>query len=401
MGIDDDSGLSTRAIHAGEETPWPNRELTTPVSLTSTYQFESMDEVEEYITGKKQHNEYGRYGNPTRTVASQKLAQLEGAGACLLTSSGMNAITTTLLTLLSQGDHVVATRDIYKKTFYFLEYDLKKFGVETTFVDPGNPDELKQAVKENTKILFSESPTNPFLNVVDIKRLGEIGDEFGLKTIIDATFATPFNQRPLEYGIDLVIQSNTKYLGGHNDLLSGAVLGSFPLIERIRETHHTLGGVSDPHSCYLLIRGLKTFVPRMKQLNQSALTLAQFLEEHANVDTVYYPGLDSHPQSDIALEQMDGFGAVISFEINGGLDESRTFLNSLNHIKIAPSLGGVESLITHPATVSYYDFPPEERKKQGITDSLIRLSVGLEDTKDLQEELKLGLNNISESTPPE
>lgn len=394
MGIDDPRGQSTRSVHAGEEEPWPNRELTTPVSLTSTYQFESMEEVEDYISGKIEHNEYGRYGNPTRNVVEEKLANLETAGACLLTSSGMNAITTTLLTLLSQGDHVVATRDIYKKTFYFLQYDLKKFGVETTFVEPGDLDGLNNAIRDKTKLLFSESPTNPFLNVVDIEALAEIGDKQGVKTMIDATFATPYNQRPLELGIDLVIQSNTKYLGGHNDIVSGAVLGSFPLIERIRETHHTLGGVADPHSCYLLIRGLKTFVPRMNMINESAQQIAEFLEEHPAVETVYYPGLESHPQRQIARKQMEAYGAVISFEIRGDLEEARTFLNHLTHIKIAPSLGGVESLITHPATVSYYDFPPEERKKQGITNSLIRLSVGLEDCGDLRDDLEEALNRI-------
>jgi cystathionine gamma-synthase len=394
MGVDEEPDRprpATRAIHTGEETPNPNREITTPVSLTSTYEFESMDEVEEYITGKKPHYEYGRYGNPTREVASEKLADLEGAQACLMTSSGMNAITTTLLTLLSEGDHVVATRDIYKKTFYFLEYDLKKFGVETTFVDPGETDAIESAIRDETKLLFSESPTNPFLNVVDVDTIADIGDEHGVKTVIDATFATPYNQRPLEMGIDLVIQSNTKYLGGHNDLVAGAVLGSFPLVERVRETHHTLGGVSDPHSCYLLIRGLKTFVTRMEALNENAMTVAEFLESHDDVDTVYYPGLESHPQHDVAKEQMEGYGAVISFEIEGDLEDAKSLLDSLQYMKIAPSLGGVETLITHPATVSYYDFPEEERLEQGITNSLIRLSVGLEDVDDLVDDLRQAL----------
>jgi cystathionine gamma-synthase len=393
MGIDE-TGLSTRSIHAGEEAPRPNREITTPVSLTSTYQFESMDEVKEYIKGKKQHPEYGRYGNPTREVAKEKLAKLEGAGACMLTASGMSAITTTLFTLLSEGDHVVATSDIYKKTLYFLKYDMKKFGVEATFVDPEDPDAIEDAIRDETKILFSESPTNPFLNVVDMENIAELGQQHDLKTIIDATFATPYNQRPLEMGIDLVIQSTTKYLGGHNDLIAGAVLGSFPQIERIRETHHTLGSVIDAHSCYLLIRGLKTFSTRMETLNENGLKTARFLADHPAVDEVYYPGLESHPQHDVANEQMDGYGAVISFEIDGDLPEAETFLNSLEYMKIAPSLGGVESLITHPATVSYYDFPEDERLEIGITNSLIRLSVGIEDFEDLRKDLKQGLDRI-------
>lgn len=363
--------------------------------MTSTYQFESMDEVKEYITGKKQHPEYGRYGNPTREVVKEKLAQLEGAGACMMTASGMSAITTTLFTLLSSGDHVVATSDIYKKTLYFLKYDLKKFGVETTFVDPDDYSKIEEAIRDDTVILFSESPTNPFLNVVDMEAIADLGEKHNLKTIIDATFATPFNQRPLEMGIDLVIQSTTKYLGGHNDLIAGAVLGSFPQIERIRETHHTLGSVIDAHSCYLLIRGLKTFSTRMETLNANGQQVAEFLEDHEAVGTVYYPGLESHPQHQLASQQMDGYGAVISFEIDGDLEEAETFLNALRYMKIAPSLGGVESLITHPATVSYYDFPEDERLEIGITNSLIRLSVGIENAEDIIGDLNHGLDQIS------
>lgn len=381
----------TLGVHAGETEPRPNREITTPVSLTSTYQFESMEEVEEYISGKKPHNEYGRYGNPTREVAAEKLASLEGAGACLLTASGMSAITTTLISLLSSGDHVVATDDIYKKTLYFLKYDLEQFGVETTFVDAGDTAAIEDAIRDETRILFSESPTNPFLNVVDLELLAEIGDKHDLKTIIDGTFAPPTNQKPLDMGVDLVIHSNTKYLGGHNDLLSGAVLGSFPQVERIRETHHTLGSVADPHSCYLLIRGLKTFQARMNHINDSAHEIARYLENHSAVERTFYPGLESHPQHDTARELMDGYGGVISFLLEGALEEARNLLNGLDYVKIAPSLGGVESLITHPATVSYYDFPEEERLEQGITNSLIRLSVGMESTEDLRQDLNQAL----------
>jgi cystathionine gamma-synthase len=391
---DDKPGFSTRSVFAGEEEPRPNREITTPVSLSSTFQFESMDEVREYITGKKEHPEYGRYGNPTREVAEEKLLDLEGAGACLLTASGMSAITTTLFSLLSEGDHVVATSDIYKKTLYFLKYDLNRYGVDCTFVDPDDPGALNEAIRDETAILFSESPTNPFVNVVDMDLIADLGDKHNVKTIIDATFATPYNQRPLEHGIDLVIQSTTKYLGGHNDLIAGAVLGSFPQVERIRETHHTLGDVVDAHTCYLLIRGMKTFATRMEKLNENGLRIAEFLENHPAVDTVYYPGLESHPQHELAQEQMDGYGAVISFEIDGDLEDAENFLNTLEYMKIAPSLGGVETLITHPATVSYYDFPEEERLEIGITNSLIRLSVGIEDADDLEADLSRGLDKI-------
>jgi cystathionine gamma-synthase len=313
----------------------------------------------------------------------------------MLTSSGMSAITTTLFTLLSEGDHVVATNDIYKKTLYFLKYDMKKYGVETTFVDPDNFDALEDAIRDETKILFSESPTNPFLNVVDMEGIADLGNKHDVKTIIDATFATPYNQRPLEMGIDLVIQSTTKYLGGHNDLIAGAVLGSFPQIERIRETHHTLGSIVDAHSSYLLIRGLMTFSTRMETLNENGQRTAEFLQDHPAVTDVYYPGLPSHPQHELAKEQMDGYGAVISFKIDGDLPEAEDFLNALDYMKIAPSLGGVETLITHPATVSYYDFPEEERLEIGITNSLIRLSVGIEDFEDLRDDLEQGLEKIN------
>lgn len=392
----EETDLATRAVHAGEEAVRPNREVTTPVSLTSTYQFESMEEVKEYISGKKPHFEYGRYGNPTRQVAAEKLQDLEGAASCLMTASGMNAVTTTLLTLLSEGDHVVATRDIYKKTLYFLKYDLDRFGVDATFADPGDPEAIEEAVREETRVLFFESPTNPFLNVVDLPALVDLAETHDLKTVVDATFATPYNQRPLEMGVDLVIQSNTKYLGGHNDLIGGAVLGSFPQVEQIREMHNTLGGVVDAHTCYLLIRGLKTFPLRMERLNASALKVARDLEGHPSVERVYYPGLESHPQHEIARDQMEGYGAVISFEIEGGLEEATTFLDGLQYPKIAPSLGGVETLITHPATVSYYDFSDEELDRLGITDSLIRLSVGLEDPEDLSRDLLGSLDVISE-----
>ncbi len=391
---DDEPGFSTRSVFAGEEEIRPNREITTPVSLSSTYQFESMDEVREYITGQTEHPEYGRYGNPTREVAEEKLRNLEGAGACLLTASGMSAITTTLFSLLSEGDHVVATSDIYKKTMYFLKYDLNRYGVDCTFVDPDKPGALEEAICDDTSILFSESPTNPFVNVVDMDLIADLGDKHGIKTIIDATFATPYNQRPLERGIDLVIQSTTKYLGGHNDLIAGAVLGSFPQIERIRETHHTLGDVVDAHTCYLLIRGIKTFATRMERLNENGQRIAEFLEDHPAVEVVYYPGLKSHPQHKLAQDQMDGYGAVISFEISGDLEDAEAFLNTLEYMKIAPSLGGVETLITHPATVSYYDFPEEERLEIGITNSLIRLSVGIEDPEDLEADLSQGLDQI-------
>ncbi len=384
-------GFSTRAIHAGEERLRYADSITTPIVQTSTYAFKDTKEIEAYTKEGKARFEYGRYGNPTETVAQNRLAALEGAEDCVVFSSGMSGITTTILALVRSGDHIVITDDAYKKTLEFCSSYLQRFGVDCTIVPFGDYDALDSAVTSRTRFIFSESPTNPYLNIFDLNRLRGIARKHNVLTLIDSTFATPLNQRPLEFGVDLVLHSCTKYLAGHNDILAGAVFGRRELVEEVRGLHKAIGGVIDAHCCYLLLRGLKTFGVRMGIQNETAMRVAAFLEEHPCVKRVYYPGLPSHPHHEIAREQMSGFGGVVTFDIKGNLASAKRFLDHLKLCYIAPSLGGVETLITHPAIVSYYDRTRKERYALGITDTLIRLAVGVENPEDIIADLDQAL----------
>ncbi len=383
--------LSTRAIHAGEPRRRYADSITTPIIQTSTFTFRDSKHIEDFTRKGMEHFEYGRYGNPTAQIAEQRLADLEGAEDCVVFSSGMSAITTTILTLVQSGDHIVITDDSYKKTLEFCRAYLKQFGVECTIVPFGDYEVLEKSIKKNTRFIFSESPTNPYLNIFDLVKIKKIADRHKVLTLIDSTFATPLNQRPLEYGIDLVLQSCTKYLAGHNDILAGAVLGRKELIDRIRDLHKSMGGTIDPHCCYLLLRGLKTFPLRVAKQNETALAVAKFLEANPHVKKVYYPFLPSHRQYDVAKAQMAGGGGVVSFDIKGTLSTSKRFLDALRLCYIGPSLGGVETLITHPALVSYYDYTRPQRYKLGITDTLFRLAVGIEDANDIIADLRRAL----------
>jgi len=383
--------LSTRAIHAGEPRRKYADSLTTPIIQTSTFTFRNSKHIEDYTKKGKEHFEYGRYGNPTAKIAEKRLADLEGAEDCVVFSSGMSAITTTILSLVQSGDHIVITDDSYKKTLEFCRSYLKQFAIECTIVPFGDYGIIERAVKKNTRFIFSESPTNPYLNIFDLVKIKKIADRHNVLTLIDSTFATPLNQRPIEFGMDLVLQSCTKYLAGHNDILAGAVLGRKELIEKIRNLHKSMGGLIDPHCCYLLLRGLKTFVVRVERQNETALKVARFLDSHPRVKKVYYPFLESHPQYKVATKQMNGGGGVVTFEIKGNLNTAKRFLDALKLCYIGPSLGGVETLITHPALVSYYDYTRKERYELGITDTLFRLALGIEDVEDLIEDLGRGL----------
>jgi len=383
--------LSTRAIHAGEPRRKYADSLMTPIIQTSTFTFRDSRHIEQFTREGKEHFEYGRYGNPTAKIAEKRLADLEGAEDCVVFSSGMSAITTTILTLVQSGDHIVITDDSYKKTLEFCRSYLKQFGVECTIVPFGGYEILEKAVKKNTRFIFSESPTNPYLNIFDLVKIKKIADRHNVLTLIDSTFSTPVNQRPIEFGMDIVLQSATKYLAGHNDILAGAVLGRKKLVDRIRDLHKSMGGLIDPHCCYLLLRGLKTFPLRVKKQNEIALKVAEFLENHPRVKKVYYPFLKSHPHYEIAKQQMAGGGGVVTFEIKGNLNTAKRFLDALKLCYIGPSLGGVETLITHPALVSYYDYTRKQRYELGITDTLFRLAVGIEDVEDLIEDLERGL----------
>ena len=382
--------LSTRSIHAGEPRKKYADSLTTPIIQTSTFTFKNSKAIEDYTKKGKEHFEYGRYGNPTAKIAEKRLANLEGAEDCVVFSSGMSAITTTILSLLRSGDHIVITDDSYKKTLEFCKSYLKQFGIECTIVPFGNYKVLEKVIKKNTRFIFSESPTNPYLNVFDLVKIKKIADKHKVLTLIDSTFSTPLNQRPIEFGMDLVLQSCTKYLAGHNDILAGAVLGKNELIEKIRDLHKSMGGLIDPHCCYLLLRGLKTFPLRVNKQNESALKIAEFLENHPGIKKVYYPFLKSHPHYVIAKKQMAGGGGVVTFEIKGNLNTAKRFLDALKLCYIGASLGGVETLITHPALISYYDYTRKQRYKLGITDTLFRLAVGIEDIEDIIKDLQRG-----------
>ncbi len=388
-------GMSTKAVHAGEIRYNEYGAITTPIVQTSTFIFRNTEEIKRLTTGARDRFEYGRYGHPTQFAAEGKLASLEGAEDGVLFSSGMSALTTTLYALLHTGDHVIITDDAYKRTLDFCKTCLPRFGIECTVVKMGDYAAIERATRKNTRVFLSESPTNPYLNIMDLERLVRIFRGRQVTVISDSTFATPYNQRPLEFGVDLVIHSATKYLGGHNDLLAGVVLGRKELTAPIREYLKITGGVIDPHSSYLLIRGLKTFELRIRQLNRSGQAVAEYLEAHPAVRRVYYPGLASHPHHQIARKQMRGFGGVVSFEVEDDTEYVHRLLGELKLVCIGPSLGGAESLITHPASISYYQCSRKERVRLGIKDGLIRLAVGIEDTRDIIQDLEQALAAVA------
>jgi cystathionine gamma-synthase len=306
----------------------------------------------------------------------------------------MCANTTVLLTLLSQGDHLIMTDDCYRRTRQFCLEFLSRYGIETTIVPIGDYAALEAAIQSNTRMILSETPTNPYLRIVDLERLVEIAHHHGVWTFIDSTFATPCNLRPLEYGVDLVTHSATKYLGGHNDLLGGVVIGSQSLLARIKEARSVMGGIIDPHTAYLLLRGLKTLAIRVARQNENGLQVARFLESHPKVRRVYYPGLPSHPDHDLARRQMSGFGGVVSFEIEGDGKRTGAFIDALRIPYMGPSLGGVESIIEQPALMSHFTLDQEERLALGIKDELVRYAVGIEDAQDLIADLEQALEKI-------
>jgi cystathionine gamma-synthase len=380
---------STRAVHAGEQAHNPHDAITTPIVATATYVFADTAALRDHFEGRSEREEYGRYGNPTVRTAERKLAALDGAEDAAMFGSGMAAATTALLALLKSGDHVVMTSDCYRRTRQFIVGFLSRFQITATLVEPGELGALERALQPGkTKVILSESPTNPYLRVADLPKLAAIKRRFGgAKLIIDSTFGTPVNQRPLELGADLVIHSCTKYLGGHNDLLAGVVCGNAGLVSAIRDLRNVLGGVLDAHSAYLLLRGIKTLFLRVERQNASALRLARWLEEQRMVERVFYPGLTSHPDHAVARGQMSGFGGVVSFFYRGDLDATSRFIDACKVAQIAPSLGGVETLIEQPALMSFYELTTEQREAIGIRDNLVRMSVGIEDCGDLIADL--------------
>ena len=387
-------GPSTVSVHGGEPRPKPANALATPIVQTATFTFANTQELKDHFDGKIDRVEYGRYGNPTQKIAEAKLAALEGAGDCLLFASGMAAMTTALLAMLSRGTHVIATDDAYRRTRQFLNQTLPRYGIEVSTVPAGDYDALEDAIRPTTRVLLSESPTNPYNRVLNLERFAAIGRRHRVKTVIDATFATPYNVRPLEWGVDLVMHSATKYLGGHNDLLAGAVLGSREIVDAVRSLQGITGAIVDPFAAYLLVRGLKTFALRMERQNSNAQALAEFLQADSRIEAVHYPGLASHREHDVAKRQMRGFGGVVSFEVRGDLDAAARVVDACTIPHLAVSLGGVESLIEQPAIMSFYELTTEERLEIGIKDNLIRYSVGIEDADDLIADLAQALDRL-------
>jgi cystathionine beta-lyase/cystathionine gamma-synthase len=387
----------TEAVRGGADLSKKNGPLSTPIFQTSTFE---VSDSEQQLRATHTDMFYTRYGNPTHTVAEEAITELEGTDAALLFASGMCAITTTILSLLKSGDHVVAQRDIYGGANKFFTQWLPKLGIETTLVDTTSYDQHERALRPNTKLLYLESPTNPTLRVVDLKKAATIAKEHKLLSMVDSTFATPINQRPAEHGIDLVMHSGTKYFGGHSDLICGIVAGRQDLIDQIHETRTTLGGCMDPHAAWLLLRGIKTLAVRVQRQNQSALKIAQFLASHPKVRSVHYPFLEGHPQRALAVSQMSGGGGVLSFEVDGTGEETRRAVESLRLFTLAPSLGGVDSLVTIPVLTSHAMISSEDRRKMGVTEQLVRLSVGIENADDLIADLEHGLSVLSPATQP-
>lgn len=393
-------GAGTRAVHGGTQRKKPYNALTTPIIQSATFTFENTADLCAFMESKlwgagNDREEYGRYGNPTIAAVEARIASLEGAEDAVLYSSGMAAVTSLLLTVLKSGQHVVITDDCYRRTRQFSRVFLAKFGVETTVVPMGDYAAMEAAIIPNrTRFIISETPTNPYLRVADLAKIAEIGKAHKVLTLIDSTFATPVNLRPLEYGIDFVLHSATKYLGGHNDVLAGAICANAARIKALRDSRGMFGNLPDPQAAWLIERGIKTLGIRVRQQNETALAVAQFLEAHPKIERVWYPGLPSHPDYAVASKQMKGFGGVVSFEVAGDLDDTSLFIDRCTIPYIAPSLGGVESLIEQPSLVSYYELTTAERLAVGIKDNLVRFAVGIEDTEDILEDLENALAGI-------
>ena len=387
--------LSTQAVHAGEDRRKPYGAVTTPIIQTSTYTFQDTEEILDFMQRKAEgastvRDEYGRYSNPTQTAAEQKLASLEGGEKALLFASGMSAITTAMAALLSAGDHLVMVSDCYHRTREFALGFLSRWGIETTLVSPGEPGSFEQAIRPNTRLLFGETPTNPYLRVIDLDEMVTLARQRGILTMVDSTFATPVNLRPLDIGVDLVAHSATKYLAGHNDLLAGVVIGSRALLAKIEHARGVMGAVSNAQEAYLLIRGLKTLELRVRRQNENGLRVAQFLEQHPAVSRVYYPGLPSHPDHDLAQKQLAGFGGVVSFEIDGDFQQTGRFVDLLRLPYIGPTLGGVESIVEQPAAL--FSLDRGEREEAGLSDNLVRYALGIENAEDLIADLAQALD---------
>lgn len=389
-------GLGTTAIHAGTLKNLYGT-LAMPIYQTSTFIFDSAEQGGRRFALEEAGYIYTRLGNPTTTVLEDKIAALEEGEAAVATSSGMGAISSTLWTVLKAGDHIVTDKTLYGCTFALMCHGLTRFGIDVTFVDTSNLDEVKNAMKENTRVVYLETPANPNLKIVDIEALAKIAHTNpNTLVIVDNTFATPYMQKPLTLGADVVVHSVTKYINGHGDVIAGLVITNKALADQIRfiGLKDMTGAVLGPQDAYYIIRGMKTFEIRMERHCKNARKVVEFLNNHPKIERVYYPGLETHPGYEIAKKQMKDFGAMISFELKGGFEAGKTLLNSLKLCSLAVSLGDTETLIQHPASMTHSPYTKEEREAAGITDGLVRLSVGLENVEDIIADLEQGLEKI-------
>lgn len=388
-------GFNTKAVHAGQKPCPATGAHVTPIYQTSTFVFKDVDQGARRFAGEEAGYIYTRLGNPTLTELEAKMAALEGGEAALGAASGMAAISTALLTLLKQGDHIVAGDTLYGCTHGFIHEMLPQYGIEVTMVDTSHLENIEKAMKSNTKVVYVETPVNPTMTLVDLKGAAKIAHKHGARLIVDNTFMSPYLQRPIELGADVVVHSATKYIGGHGDVVAGIIISSKELIDLMRIPYQKdLGGILSPFDAWLLLRGLKTLGIRMDRHCENAQKVAEYLEKHPLIDAVHYPGLPSHPQHELAKKQMDGFGGMMSFELKGGLEAGKVLMNSVKMITLAVSLGCVDSLIQHPASMTHSPVPREERLKAGITDGQVRLSVGIEDIEDIIADLEQALKEV-------
>lgn len=386
---------STRAIHAGGPRSSVHGELSVPIYQSSTFSFPSAEEGAARFAGSSAGYIYGRLGNPTVDALEDGIASLEGGFGGIATSTGMAAVTSVFMAFLGQKTHVVATNAIYGSSRVALGAELSRFGVESTFVDTSEIVQVKQAMRADTKMIFIETPTNPTMIITDIQRVAEVARRSGVILVVDNTFASPYLQRPLELGADVVIHSLTKFINGHTDVIGGMIVAKTEAMhKRLKKVLSIFGATMDPHQAWLILRGARTMALRVERAQQSAMQLAAFLGKHPKVTWVRYPGLPDHPQHEIAMKQMDGFGSMLCFGVKGGLQGGITLMNGVRLITLAVSLGGIESLIEHPASMTHASISREERERAGILDELVRLSVGCEDFEDLRDDLDQALNRI-------
>lgn len=390
------AGFATRAIHFGYDPMQNQGALTPPLHLTSTFAFDSAEQGAAIFAGETPGFFYSRVSNPTNDLLERRAAVLEGAEAGLALASGMGAISAVLWTFLAPGDEVIADETLYGCTFSFLNHGLAKFGVTVTHVDMTDPGNVRAALSPKTKIVYFETPANPNMRLIDIEAVSAIAHENGARVVVDNTYATPVLTRPVERGADIVVHSATKYLGGHGDLIGGIAVGGADDMLQVRTygMKDMTGAVMSPFTAMLLLRGIKTLKLRMRQHCENAMAAARMLEAHPAVAQVYYPGLQSFPQHELARRQMPGFGAMIALELKGGLEAGRAMMNRMEMVRRAVSLGDTESLIQHPASMTHANYTPEERARHGISEGLIRLSVGLEDVEDILADLEQALDAL-------